>query len=687
MMNDLLNAALTYADTGFPVFPCKPGRKVPLTEHGFKDATTDPEQIEAWWTEHPEANIAIPTISVLAVDIDGPDNPWPADPGLDLDPGAVSLTPGGGRHLVYRMPAGRQWHNTAGKLALHVDTRAAGGYIVVPPSCDTRGTYSWAEGCELEVSVDELPEPPPWLIEQLDALEAGSDEPDSAPSGPLVEDGHPVPSGQRNDTLARLAGVMRRAGRGEAELRAALLTTNTTRCNPPLPEAEVEKIAWSVARYAPDLITVALVEDQWAQMQDADEEEGCQGPQDPGAFPKALLVVPGLVGQVVEYCLATSHKPQPILALAGAICLQAVLAARKVHDQRGNQTNLYIVAVAESGRGKERPRQVNRDILFQAGQGHLEGPEEFASDSGLIKAVELQPAILFQIDEIGRLLKTIGDHRQSHLYNIASVLIKLYSCAGSVFQGKAYADEKRNAPVHYPCVTLFGCTVPMHLYESLTTAALDDGFLARLLVIESDENPPRQMVDMAKIPLPIIERARWWGTFRPGGNLSKEHPEPYLVPYSAEAVTIFDTLAIQVDKEAVRGNSALWARVEEKACRLALVYACSRDEDPESWVIDGQAAQWASDVGVYLTRRLVWVAERWVADSEFDSKQKKVLRLIDKMRGSATQHQITRAFQSWKAAEREEVLANMLMTRQIVREEVPTGGAPKTIYRVAGSAK
>jgi len=640
--NPCLYAALTYADMGYPVFPCKPGRKVPLTEHGFKDATTDPKQIEAWWTEHPDANIAIPTISVLVIDIDGPDNPWPADSNLDLAPGAVSLTPGGGRHLVYRMPAGKDWHNTASKLAPHVDTRAAGGYIVVPPSLGTRGTYSWALGCELEVSVDELPGPPAWLTEQLDALTVGSSEPNSAPSGPQRESGHAIPDGQRNATLARLAGGMRRMGMTEPELCAALLKANL-RCNPPLAESEVSKIAWSVARYDPDLITVALVEDQWQQMQDADEEEGDQSPQDPGAFPKDLLAVPGFVGQVVDYCLETAHKPQPVLALAGAICLQATLAARKVHDQRGNQTNLYIVAVAESGRGKERPRQVNRNILFQAGQGHLEGPEEFASDSGLIKAVELQPAVLFQIDEIGRLLKTIGDHRHSHLYNIASALIKLYSCAGSVFQGKAYADDKRNTPVHHPCVTLFGCTVPMHLYESLTTASLDDGFLARLLVIESDENPSRQMVNMVKLPLPIIERAKWWGNFQPGGNLSQEHPEPHQVPYSDEAVAIFDTLAEQVDKEAERGNAALWARVEEKSCRLALVYACSRDDDPETWIIDGPVAQWASDLGVYLTRRLIWVAERWVADNEFDAKQKKILRILQKNAGRATKTRLTRA--------------------------------------------
>ena len=37
----LLSAALRYADFGYPVFPCAPGGKVPITPRGFKDATTD----------------------------------------------------------------------------------------------------------------------------------------------------------------------------------------------------------------------------------------------------------------------------------------------------------------------------------------------------------------------------------------------------------------------------------------------------------------------------------------------------------------------------------------------------------------------------------------------------------------------------------------------------------------------
>jgi len=48
--NELKNAALTYAELGYRVFPCAPGRKTPITQHGCLDATTG-ERI--WETRQP----------------------------------------------------------------------------------------------------------------------------------------------------------------------------------------------------------------------------------------------------------------------------------------------------------------------------------------------------------------------------------------------------------------------------------------------------------------------------------------------------------------------------------------------------------------------------------------------------------------------------------------------------------
>ena len=58
---------------------------------------------------------------------------------------------------------------------------------------------------------------------------------------------------------------MRRAGMSRAEIHAALIQINQDRCKPPLAAREVDKVATSICRYEPDQITVAVVENHWAQ--------------------------------------------------------------------------------------------------------------------------------------------------------------------------------------------------------------------------------------------------------------------------------------------------------------------------------------------------------------------------------------------------------------------------------------
>ena len=72
---DIVEAALKYADKGWAVFPVSKA-KIPLTENGFKDATTDKATISNWFSQYTGANIGIATGSmsgglvVIDVDID-----------------------------------------------------------------------------------------------------------------------------------------------------------------------------------------------------------------------------------------------------------------------------------------------------------------------------------------------------------------------------------------------------------------------------------------------------------------------------------------------------------------------------------------------------------------------------------------------------------------------------------------
>jgi bifunctional DNA primase/polymerase-like protein/AAA domain-containing protein/primase-like protein len=236
------DAALKYAKRGLPVFPVR--GKLPLTVHGFKDASTDADQIRDWWSEWPNANIAIATgaasgLVVLDVDPrhDGDKSLAALEAKFGLLPATLEArTGGGGRHIFFALGNGQNVRNSAGRLGPGLDVRGDGGYIVAPPSIhpETMQPYAWTNRLKPALA-------PVWLNHEL------------SPPAAICEtvSGAPIPAGQRNDTLTRIAGAMRRKGCTPEAIEAALLAENTRRCSPPLPEQEARAIAQSVSRYVP----------------------------------------------------------------------------------------------------------------------------------------------------------------------------------------------------------------------------------------------------------------------------------------------------------------------------------------------------------------------------------------------------------------------------------------------------
>jgi putative DNA primase/helicase len=128
--------------------------------------------------------------------------------------------------------------NSTGEIGLGLDIKGEGGSIVVAPSLHTSGKrYRWK-------SAAPITDAPEWFLRLLREAQK------SRANGSAAI-GVAIPEGQRNDTLTSLAGTMRRRGMGTEEIEAALLVTNNKRCDPPLAEDEVRKIASSVCRYKP----------------------------------------------------------------------------------------------------------------------------------------------------------------------------------------------------------------------------------------------------------------------------------------------------------------------------------------------------------------------------------------------------------------------------------------------------
>lgn len=236
-----VDAALEYIKQGFRVFPVKLD-KTPYTPHGLKDAVCTQAAVKDYWSRWPDAGVGLVTDGLVVLDFDVKAGGLESLKRLQADHQELPKTRthrtgGGGLHLLYRNPNGTAIRNTT-QLGGYpgVDVRANGGYIVVPPSPHKSGHC-------YEVLLDgEIAPAPEWLV-TLCAVKRTT-APPTAPGATIVES-------TRNDTLARQAGAMRRRGMSATAIEAALVVVNAEQCNPPLSEAEVRRIAGSVARYAP----------------------------------------------------------------------------------------------------------------------------------------------------------------------------------------------------------------------------------------------------------------------------------------------------------------------------------------------------------------------------------------------------------------------------------------------------
>jgi hypothetical protein len=156
----VLDDAHALAESGLPVFPCSISTKRPATPHGFKDASNDPDEIRHLWRDHPGGLIGVPTGAITGFDVLDLDRKhetasrwWPENQ-LRMPVTRTHRTRSGGFHLLFEHAASVRC--SAGKIALGVDTRADGGYVI------------WWPATGLPVLSDAPIAPwPEWLLESF----------------------------------------------------------------------------------------------------------------------------------------------------------------------------------------------------------------------------------------------------------------------------------------------------------------------------------------------------------------------------------------------------------------------------------------------------------------------------------------------------------------------------------------
>lgn len=359
----------------------------------------------------------------------------------------------------------------------------------------------------------------------------------------------------------------------------------------------------------------------------------------PGPVPDKLLSIPGFIDDVVKLSMQSAPYPNRVLSFTGALALLAFLVGRKVQDKRDNRSNIYLIALADSGTGKDHPRKVNFNIAFRAGVAGAIG-DAFASGEGLEDALFMHPSMLFQADEFDCIFNTLKYSKDNRAESINEKLLKFYGASNTIYPLRKKASaKKKDGTVHEiahivnPNLVLLGTAIPQYFYESLSRRVLENGLVARCIIVEAGKRGEAGNPQPITPSDSLIRAATYLANLDVNGNLTNEYPKPLIITETPEATAALREVQQECDRrynfyEAQNEGAAkaLWARAHEKVCKLAMLHGIS--SNVYNPLITDKSVKWAWKFIDHLTRRMLYMADSYVYENVFDEKCQKIIRML-----------------------------------------------------------
>ena len=625
-----LDAALTYAERGYPVFPCSPNSKVPFARtNGCKDATTDEATIRKWWESAPTANVAIATGSVsglYVVDVDVPSSEV-----MPLLPTTwTARTRGGGWHYIYALPDGVTLPNTAKKSpnAVHpdADTRGEGGYILVFPSTIDGAPYTWVNDIE--------PAPlPTWIADKVRPktetrmatrqmflmvstswAQKALDEECATVSatakggrhavlvrasfkiGQIVAGGHLSASDAENHLIRSLDAF----GLPDADYRHALKTIDKCMragmASPRHPERREVSDPFLGQEITLDFAEVLPAIPPKPPKPDADAARW--------DLLGRVRGLGGLCDSFSAWVIRGADHPQPGLTIGALLALGSVIAGRRLVYRR-SLSSLYVVSMANSAEGKNRPQSCMSRVIDEVWPC-LAGPNSFSSGpafvDGVRKAVIQGTGTALVLDEYGmQLANMMGPRAAGHRQDIKHGLTEL-ATKGTDKWSPALSLVKGGGKLELwaPAVTILGSTTPESLHSVLTSTDVADGFVGRHVWMRAQDvlplwQPPEMRgddgipIDVRSALLTIKARHEEWNMALPVQESGLDEIRLYAPMTMGETEEARQALLdhkLACDDERRTGKRmeiprAVLGRAPEFAARMAMILAVLAQPEDE----------------------------------------------------------------------------------------------------------
>ena len=520
----ILNAALRYAQIGWPVFPLVPKGKTPITKHGCHDASVNENQIRQWWENNPDANIGIATgkssgLFVIDVDVkkgkDGSKSYKELENEFDFPLTKSVITPSGGRHFIFGMN-GTEFTIAEG-IREGIDIRATGGYIVASPSYvverDDRtgeikyeGRYQWDEGSK-DVEIEDIP---PDFIEYLYRKK----------KKPLKIDwGEGIIDGGRDDTIFRLACSMRAQGFRKESILLVVREANKS-CkdksgrHAPLSEDLLLQKVESACKYPPgkpNKSPQAGIDNDLHPAKEKDTDKSLKIKLTPKIdLANKMTSTKWLVKDFLEqdsfgvlFGESQAYKSFAVLDFG-----MSVATGISWHGHKVSQGNVvYICGEGHAGIGRrlsaweihhERPHNAPASLVATNGALDLLSPEVCIALKSSIDEIFEDPPVLIIIDTLARNFGAGNENATSDMNtfinNVNAFIRSPYGCCVLTTHHVGHLEKDRARGAY----ALYAATD----FEYKATR-FEDSIILENTKMKDGPSPDRTMLDSVSVELPI----------------------------------------------------------------------------------------------------------------------------------------------------------------------------------------
>ena len=375
----------------------------------------------------------------------------------------------------------------------------------------------------------------------------------------------------------------------------------------------------------------------------ADETMGAEETLDQDTTPQTIFStvervdlhdVDGLLADLRDEIVATTPRfINRNLALGASISILSTLCGRQIASPTNCSLNLYLLAIAPTGAGKEHPLQSVGRFLRAAGFGYLTCGT-FASASALELLLLEKPCLTAIIDEVGNsLFARMSNKRAStHEASLGGLLRTLWSKNFGTYETVATVIRNGKQEIPAPHLSIFGAGTAPEFYGSLGAHDVTNGMFNRLTILKASPRERKTSTSenvYREPPQELLNRLRAIVPDEP--VFMKQHVvSPRVIPWAspdvAAAFEAFeDEVFAKLDMDAELQPYV--SRVAEQGARLMTIRAVSRDG--RSARVTMEDLKWGLSFAASSAEFAICDIRENVSASGFEAKAKLVKKCLD----------------------------------------------------------